>query len=121
MNPSTYTALYGPWQPARPVPKERPGVAVLAALLWTVTLLSVAWLASLFTIVIVWSAASGAPVGGLVLRVALIPVGAAAALTALAFAPGIRRLAVSSRLLLLGALACPVPTALAIWSWLHTG
>ncbi|WP_327415119.1 hypothetical protein [Streptomyces sp. NBC_01233] len=121
MNPSTYAALYGPWQPTKPAPEERPVVVVLAVLLWTATFLSFAWLASLFAIAVVWGAAAGAPVGGLVLRVALVLAGAAAALTALAFAPGIRRLAVSSRMLLLGALACPVPTVLAIWSWLRTG
>ncbi|MDX3533684.1 hypothetical protein PV721_04750 [Streptomyces sp. MB09-01] len=121
MNPSTYAALYGPGRPTRAVPEERPVVAVLAALLWTVTSLSLAWLAGLFALAVVWGAAAGAPVGGLVLRVALITVGAAAALTALAFAPGIRRLAVAGRLLLLGALACPVPTALAVRSWFHTG
>ncbi|MFD9521203.1 hypothetical protein [Streptomyces sp. NPDC059979] len=121
MSPSTYAALYGPWQPTRPVAKERPVVTVLAALLWTATFLSLAWLASLFGIAVVWMAAAGGPVGGLVLRVALVVVGAAAGLTALAFAPGVRRLAPASRLLLLGALACPVPTALAIWSWFHTG
>ncbi|MFD9368283.1 hypothetical protein ACFWA6_11335 [Streptomyces sp. NPDC060020] len=120
MNPSTYAALYGPWQPAKPAPKERPAVAVLAALLWTLTTLSLGWLASLFSIVLVWSAAAGQPVVGLLLRFLLVPVVAAAALTALAFAPGIRRLAVSSRMLLLGALACPAPTVLAVMAWFRT-
>ncbi|MFF4434986.1 hypothetical protein ACFYZ4_38225 [Streptomyces sp. NPDC001513] len=114
VNPSTYAALYGPWQPTRPAPKERPAVAVLAALLWTVTALSFVWLASLFSIALVWGAAAGQPVGGLLLRFLLVPAGAGAVLAALAFAPGIRRMAVSSRLLLLGALACPAPTTLAI-------
>ncbi|MEU9158788.1 hypothetical protein AB0D29_00670 [Streptomyces sp. NPDC048424] len=120
MNPSTYAALYGPWQPAKPTPKERPAVAVLAALLWTVTGLSLAWLASIFSIALLWGAAAGQPVGGLLLRFVLVPVGAAAVLAALAFAPGIRRMAASSRLLLLGALACPAPTVLAVMVWLRT-
>lgn len=121
MNPDTYAALYGPWQPAKPAREERPLVAALAGLLWAATCTSLLFLAGLFTMAVVWGAAAGAPVGGLVLRVALIPVGAGALLTALAFAPGIRRLAVSTRLLLLGALACPVPTGLAVWAWFHAG
>ncbi|MGW7437827.1 hypothetical protein [Streptomyces sp. NPDC054849] len=56
------------------------------------------------------------------LRLALIAVGAAAVLVALAIAPGIRRLVVSTRLLSRGALACPAPTALAaIRVWLDVG
>lgn len=121
MNPSTYAALYGPWQPAKPVPRERPAVVVLAVLLWTVTFLSLLWPAALFAMALVWGAAAGVPVGGVFLRLALIPLGAAAVLVALAFAPGIRRLALSTRLLLLGALACPASTALAIRVWLHAG
>lgn len=40
---------------------------------------------------------------------------------ALAFAPGIRRLSAASRLLLVGALACPLPTGLAIRTWFQAG
>ncbi|MFE9928091.1 hypothetical protein [Streptomyces sp. NPDC005533] len=120
MNPSTYAALYGPWQRAKPAPKERPAVAVLAALLWAVTTLSFVWLGGLFSIALLWGAAAGQPVGGLLLRLLLVPVGAAAVLTAVGFVPAVRRLAVSSRLLLLGALACPAPTTLAIMVWLRT-
>ncbi|MEW1795427.1 hypothetical protein [Streptomyces niveus] len=51
----------------------------------------------------------------------LIVAGSAAALTALAFAPGIRKLTTESRLLLAGALAFPVPAILAITTWIQTG
>lgn len=68
-----------------------------------------------------WGAAAGAPLGGILLRYALIVASAGASLTALAFAPGIRRLATESRLLLLGVLACPAPTVLAITTWFRTG
>ncbi len=61
------------------------------------------------------------PVGGLLLRYVLIVAGSAAALTALAFAPGIRKLTTESRLLLAGALAFPVPAILAITTWIQTG
>ncbi|MCX4539337.1 hypothetical protein [Streptomyces sp. NBC_01565] len=121
MNPHTYATLYGPWRPTPPSPKDRPVVAVLAGLLWAATVMSLVWLGGLFSIALVWGAAAGAPAVGLLVRVALIALGAAALLTALAFAPGIRRMSAASRMLLLGALACPAPTALAIWTWFHTG
>ncbi|MEV7616741.1 hypothetical protein [Streptomyces sp. NPDC089799] len=122
MNPQPHPAPYAPWQPAaRPARRERPAVAVLASLLWLTTFAALTWLAVLLGIVAVWGAAAGTPLLDFLLTPALILLGSAAALTALAFAPGIRRLAVSTRMLLLGALACPAPTALAIWTWLHTG
>ncbi|OKK06083.1 hypothetical protein AMK26_08355 [Streptomyces sp. CB03234] len=96
-------------------------MAVLAAVLWAVTLASLAWLTCLVAMAAVWGAAAGAPMGGFLLRCALIVAGAAAAVIALACAPGIRRTAPSTRLLLTGALACPAPTALAIWTWIHAG
>jgi len=120
VNPDTYAALYGPGRPAAPARSERPVVAALAGMLWAATCMSAIWLASLFAIALVWGAAAGAPVGTMVLW-ALIPVGGAAALTALAFAPAVRRLSVSGRMLLLGALACPLPTGLAVWTWFQTG
>jgi hypothetical protein len=64
---------------------------------------------------------SWAEARGFVLPYALTVAGAAGALLALAFAPGVRRLAPLTRLLLLGALACPVPTGLAVWTWLRVG
>lgn len=121
MKPQTYAALYGPW---RPEPVSRRGqtvVAVAAAVLWVLTIMSLAWLAFLISMTALWGAAAGAPVGGLLLRPVLVAVGAVVALTSLAFAPGVRRLAAESRLLLLGALACPVPTTLAITTWVQTG
>ncbi|MFE9464318.1 hypothetical protein ACFYNW_11780 [Streptomyces virginiae] len=121
MNPSTHAALYGPWQPSQQVRKDRPVVVALAGLLWALTLLSVCWVGGLFTVALVWGAAAGQPVGGLLLLLVLVPAAAAAGLTALARAPGVRRLAASTRLLLLGALACPVPAVLAVVLWIRTG
>ncbi|MEU7600892.1 hypothetical protein AB0B78_02795 [Streptomyces sp. NPDC040724] len=124
MRPDAYAALYGPWQPAQqvrvPVGKDRRGVVALAALLWVVTALSVSVVGGLLSIALIWGAAAGQPIGELVPWLLPLPAGAVG-LTALARAPGIRRLAASSRLLLLGALACPVPTVLAVWLWFLAG
>ncbi|MFD7490864.1 hypothetical protein ACFV8T_00310 [Streptomyces sp. NPDC059832] len=119
MNPSTYARLYGPPQLA-PRPR-RTGVAVMAWMLWTLNVASLAWLTFLVALTALWGAAEGTAVGGFVLQFVLIVTGAAVALTALAFAPGVRRLHWAGRLLLTGALACPVTTGLAIGSWIHVG
>jgi hypothetical protein len=121
VNPETYATLYGPWQPTPAPHRTRTGPAVLAGVVWAVTLLSLSWLASLVGITAVWGLAAGVPVGDFLLRCVLIVVGAAAALTALAFAPGIRRLTMDIRLLITGVLACPVPTVLAIITWIRAG
>ncbi|MFJ1748989.1 hypothetical protein ACIOJD_22485 [Streptomyces sp. NPDC088116] len=94
---------------------------MLAGVLWALTVLSLTWLAGLVTITAVWSLAAGVPVADVVLRYVLPAVGAAAALTALAFAPGVRRLTMEIRLLLIAVLACPVPTVLAITTWIQVG
>ncbi|MFJ5224334.1 hypothetical protein [Streptomyces sp. NPDC088400] len=94
---------------------------MLAGVLWAVTLLSLNWLVSLVGITVVWGLAAGVPVGDILLRYVLPAVGAAAALTALAFAPGIRRLTMEIRLLLIGVLACPVPTVLTVITWIQAG
>ncbi|MFJ9868378.1 hypothetical protein [Streptomyces sp. NPDC101165] len=127
MNPQTYANLYGPAQPAPPAPRQRRGetaVGLLAVLLWILTLASVGWLTFLVGMVALWSLADGASwaqTRAIALPYVLTVVGAAAALFALAFAPGVRRLAPLTRLLLLGALAFPVPTALALWTWGRVG
>ncbi|MFD5795860.1 hypothetical protein ACFWIO_20430 [Streptomyces diastatochromogenes] len=124
MNPETYTTLYGP---ARPAPRNSRGetaVGLLAAVLWILTLTSLGWLTFLVGMVALWGLADGmswAEARGFVLPYALTVAGAAAALTALAFAPGVRRLTPLTRLLLTGALACPVPTGLAVWTWVQVG
>ncbi|MFE0579511.1 hypothetical protein [Streptomyces sp. NPDC058874] len=124
MRPDAYAALYGRWQPAQqvhvPVGRDRPGVVALAALVWAVTVLSVAWVGGLLSVALVWGAAAGQPIGELLLWFLPLPAGALG-LTALARAPGVRRLTGSARVLLLGALACPVPTVLAVWLWFLTG
>lgn len=121
MNPKTYATLYGPWQPKPVSYRGQPIVAVLAGVLWAVTLVALSWLAFLLSLTTVWGMAAGLPVGGLLLRYVLIVAGSAAALTALAFAPGVRRLTAELRLLLTAVLAFPAPTVLAIGAWIHTG
>ncbi|MFD7403164.1 hypothetical protein ACFV7R_10925 [Streptomyces sp. NPDC059866] len=121
MNPSAYAALYGPYQQPRRSRRGRNVVALLAAVVWAVTLASLGWLTLLVGMAAVWGAAEGAPVGGVLLRFVLIVVGAAAALTAAAFAPGIRRMALAGRALIVGALAAPVPAGLAVYTWIHVG
>ncbi|MFE9169382.1 hypothetical protein ACFYNZ_07620 [Streptomyces kebangsaanensis] len=113
MNPTTCARGSRPPAPRR----ARTGVAVAAAVLWGLTLVSCAWLAYLVLVVIVSAVTEGASAGGFLLWCALIVAGAVGALTALAFAPRVRRLAPESRLLLLGALACPAPTVLAACTW----
>ncbi|MFB8351133.1 hypothetical protein [Streptomyces niveus] len=94
---------------------------MLAGVVWAITLLSLTWLAFLFGMATLWGLAAGVPLGGILLRYALIVATAGASLTALAFAPGVRQLAAESRLLLLGVIACPLPTVLAITTWFRTG
>ncbi|MFK4066523.1 hypothetical protein [Streptomyces sp. NPDC029674] len=119
MNPGTYTRLYGPAQPASR--SGRTGLVVAAGVLWALTLASLAWITLLVGLAALWGAAEGAEVGAFVLQYAAIVAAAAAALTALVFAPGVRRLSWASRLFLAGVVACPVATGFAFWSWAHTG
>jgi hypothetical protein len=124
VNPQTHQTLYGPWRPAPRSDRRDTAVGLLAGLLWTATLCSLGWLTFLVGMCALWSLADGATwadVRGFVLPYALTVVGAAAVLTALAFVPGVRRLAPLTRLLLLGVLACPVPTGLMVWTWLRIG
>ncbi|MFF9979629.1 hypothetical protein [Streptomyces erythrochromogenes] len=120
MNPSTHAALYGPWQPAQPPRRERPVVVVLAALLWVVTALSVSLIGGLACIALLWTAAAGETAAGAIVPLLLIPAGAGA-LIALARTSRLRAMAASTRMLVLGAVACPVPAALALWLWTLTG
>ncbi|WKV72953.1 hypothetical protein AW27_016245 [Streptomyces sp. PCS3-D2] len=63
MRPDAYAALYGRWQPAQqvhvPVGRDRPGVVALAALVWAVTVLSVAWVGGLLSVALVWGRRRG--------------------------------------------------------------
>ena len=124
MNPETYATLYGPSRPAPRNTRGETAVGLLAGLLWMLTLASLGWLTFLVGMVTLWGLADGmswAEARDFVLPYVLTVAGAAAVLVALAFAPGIRRLTPLTRLLLLGALACPVPAGLAVWSWLRVG
>ncbi|WP_234018921.1 MULTISPECIES: hypothetical protein [unclassified Streptomyces] len=119
MRPDLHTRLYGPWQPAPPQP--RTGAALLTGVLWTLTLASLAWLTFLVGIIGVFVAASGEPVGGLLMGWIGCVAGGAAVLTAVAFLPPVRRMATPHRMLLLGALACPVPLVVTIVTWFRMG
>ncbi|MFF0552242.1 hypothetical protein ACFYUL_25185 [Streptomyces sp. NPDC004311] len=122
MNPDAPTAPYGPLWPATArgataaARAERPAVVLLAVLVWAVTALSVSFVGGLGCVALFWTAGAGGPVGGILLLLLPIPAGAAA-LVALARAPRVRALTGSARMLLLGALACPVPAGLAVWLW----
>ncbi|WP_331749535.1 MULTISPECIES: hypothetical protein [unclassified Streptomyces] len=105
MNPSTCARLYGPPQPA-PRP-GRTGVVVPAWVLWTLSVASLAWLTFLVALTALWGAVEGAAAGGFVLLFVLIVTGAAVALIALAFAPGVRRLHRAGRLLALPGMELP--------------
>ncbi|MFJ3658924.1 hypothetical protein ACIPPM_00455 [Streptomyces sp. NPDC090119] len=118
MNPDTYTRLYGAARPSHPA---RNGVTGLAVAVWALNGAALAWLTFVMAIMTVWGAAEGLAVGGLVLRYVLTVVGTAAALTALAFAPGVRRLSREGRWLLTGALVCPVVVGLAVGFWVEAG
>lgn len=119
MSPGTYARLYGPAQPA-PRSGSR-ALVVVTGVLWMLTLASLAWITLLVGLVAVWGAAEGADAGAFVLQYVAIVIGAAAALTALVLAPGIRCLSWTSRLFLAGVVACPVVTGFAFWSLAYTG
>jgi hypothetical protein len=122
MNPGTYARLYGPAQPTpRSGRSGRAGLVVAAGVLWALTLASLAWITLLVGLAALWGAAEGAEAGAFVLQYAAIVAGAAAALTALVFAPGVRSLSWACRLFLAGVVACPAATGFAFWSWVHTG
>ncbi|MEU2560397.1 hypothetical protein ABZ626_13830 [Streptomyces longispororuber] len=121
MNPGTYARLYGPAQPApRHGTRGHKGLIVVAGVLWGLTFVSLVWITTLVGMVALWGAAAGEDTGTFVLQYAAILAGAAATLTALVLAPGIRRLSWPSRLLLAGIVACPVTTGFAWWSWAYT-
>jgi hypothetical protein len=115
----TYATLYSPWKPAPP--PRRTGVRLLAGVLWGITMMSMAWLTCLVGMAALWGAAAGAPMGGFLLDCLLGVASAAAVLGAVAFAPGVRRMEVPYRMLVLGMIACPVPAVLAVWTWLNVG
>ncbi|MGW5433193.1 hypothetical protein ACWET9_39360 [Streptomyces sp. NPDC004059] len=120
MNPQTYARLYGPWKPT-PSATARPGVTLLTALLGAATVLSMAWLTFLVSMIALWGAAEGTAVGGLLAEYAAGVAGGAALLAALAFVPAVRRMTPAGRRLLLTAMACPVPLVLAVVTWLGVG
>ncbi|MBM7168704.1 hypothetical protein JQK87_09840 [Streptomyces sp. G44] len=92
-----------------------------ACVLWALTLASLGWITLLVGVAALWGAVEGTGAGALISQYVAIVAGAATALTALVFAPGIRRRSWATRLFLAGVVACPVATGVALWSWAHTG
>ncbi|MDG4863352.1 hypothetical protein P8605_34955 [Streptomyces sp. T-3] len=117
--PGWSAQVYPGWSAPPPAPETRQDNALLTVgiALWSLTYLSLGLLACFWGIALIFWAAAGGPVGSYVLHALGAVLGAAALLAGLAFAPGIRRLSAAARLALLGALACPVPVALAAWTW----
>ncbi|MEU6309623.1 hypothetical protein [Streptomyces sp. NPDC047014] len=116
MNPETYAALYGPGRPARQPRAHRPVVVALAVLVWTLTALTVSWVGGIGCVALLWALGSGEPAWWLPGCLLLLPAGAAG-LVALARTPALRAMDSSARMLLLGAVACPVPAALTVLLW----
>ncbi|RUP64636.1 hypothetical protein SSPNP10_28365 [Streptomyces sp. NP10] len=119
MDPRAYDALYRPARMAPP--RRRPGVVALSAVLWLLTSLSASWLCFLVGMTALWGAAVGAPVGGLLLRCAVVLCCGAGVFVVVCRAPAVRRMSGDTRSLLLGALACPVPLVLAVAAWFSIG
>ncbi|MFE9999837.1 hypothetical protein [Streptomyces avermitilis] len=120
MDPRTYAKLYSPCKPS-PSASPRTGVTLLAALLWGITAMSLAWLTFLVGLTALWSAAEGTSASGLLAGYAGCVIGGAALLTALAFVPGVRRMTTAGRSLSLSSVACPVPLVLAVATWFSVG
>ena len=119
MDSHTNATLYSPWKPAPP--PRRTGVRLLAGLLWGITMMSMVWLAVLVGLAALGGAAAGAPMGASLPDCLLGVAGAAAVLGAMAFAPGVRRMELPHRMLLLGVIACPGPVVLVVWTWFSIG
>ncbi|MER7109249.1 hypothetical protein [Streptomyces sp. NPDC000229] len=99
-----------------PAPRGKTPYVVLAAVLWAVTALSLGLLGVMALILSVWAASVGVSPVSYLLLAALVVVAAGGVLALLYQAPGMRRLSRSARMALLGALAFPVPSALALWA-----
>lgn len=110
MNPDTYATLYGP---ARPAPRRRgTGVAVVAAVLWSVALLLLAGLGFLA----LWAEADTGPTEGIPLSWVPICLAVAAVPIGLLRTPAVRRLPVPARALFTGLAVCAIAIGLVIWA-----
>lgn len=108
LNPDTYATLYGP---ARPAPPRRgTGVAVVAAVLWTVALSLLGCLGFLA----LWAEADTGPTEGIPLRWALVCLALAAVPIALLRTPAVRRLSVPARALVTGLALCSIAVGLVV-------
>ncbi|MFJ9807906.1 hypothetical protein ACIRTB_06730 [Streptomyces sp. NPDC101158] len=115
MNPDSYTALYGPGRPAPAPRRGQAGVAVLAGLVWAVVLVLLSYPAMLVFLAVFFGAATGVPVGDVVLWSTLVGLGAFGAPVALTFLPPVRRLPVPTRFLLAGGVALPLVSGILVW------
>ncbi|ORT59782.1 hypothetical protein [Streptomyces sp. CB03238] len=98
-----------------PAPRGTTPSVVLAAVIWTVTVLSLTPLAITMLIVGLFALSDG-EFPPLLLGAALVAVVAGGALTLLYYAPCMRRLSLPARLAVLGALAFPVSSGLSLWA-----
>ncbi|MEV5973701.1 hypothetical protein [Streptomyces sp. NPDC051921] len=115
MNADSYAALYGP---VRPVPTPRrgqTGIAILAGVVWAVVLVLLAWPATMVFVSVLFGAAGGRPVGGLLLWSMLVALGALGGPVALTFVPPARRLSVPARFLLAGGVTLPLAFGIVVW------
>ncbi|MGA5197636.1 hypothetical protein [Streptomyces exfoliatus] len=110
MHPDTYARLYGP---ARAKPSRRgTGIAVVAALLWTVALL----LLSGAGFLALWAAADTGSTDGIPLGWAPIGLAVVAVPVTLLRTPAVRRLSVPARALVTGLAMCAIATVLVLWA-----
>jgi hypothetical protein len=98
------------WMPPVPAPRrDRPVFIALAAVLWAVTAMALAFVLLTLAWIGVWIWADGQNVMPLVAVTGGVLAGLALLLTAAYHAPGFRKLAPSVRLTILGALAAATP------------
>lgn len=108
MDPDTYAKLYGPGRPASQ--RRGAGVALMAGVLWAVSLLLLGCLGFLA----MWAEADRGPTEGMSLRWGLIGLAIAAVPSGLLCIPVVRRLAVPARMLATGLAICSIAVGLAI-------
>ncbi|MEU3355693.1 hypothetical protein [Streptomyces sp. NPDC037389] len=111
-----------PYRVPAPVPvrAENRSMTVLAAILWTITVMAVGLCLVVVLMIAVWGAAAEHPAeaGSFLLQVAGVLALAAAVLTAVWYALKLLRLGPATRWAITGALACPGPVALALYVYL---
>ncbi|MBC9718216.1 hypothetical protein H9Y04_37395 [Streptomyces sp. TRM66268-LWL] len=106
--------LYQPSPLGQSAPGGHFGLILLGSALWAVSLLPIGYVATVIGMALLWGVAADASVGEPVAALAGIVAAWAAVLTALAFAPGVRRLPGPGRFATLGAVNCLFTAAVTI-------